>query len=261
MRSRNIKPGFFSDEELLECPPLTRLLFAGLWCLSDRRGRTNDNPKRIKIELLPCDNCDIDEMLQELHDRRLIVRYEINGRRYIQVRNFEKHQSPHYKEAESTIPPQYQHDATLVEAQGQPKALPHSIEPKTRGLPDASRADSGFLIPDSLIPDSGFLIPDSVHEREQQGVIMYCQNAGIHLTARHFEEVAEFLAKGATHEVMCYAVDVTIENGAKGWAYARAIIQRWLAAGATTVDAARVEQANFKRKKEEPSLGRMDFDF
>lgn len=98
-------------------------------------------------------------------------------------------------------------------------------------------------------------------EREQQGVIMYCQNAGIHLTARHFEEVAEFLAKGATHEVMCYAVDVTIENGAKGWAYARAIIQRWLAAGVTTVDAARVEQANFKRKKEEPSLGRMDFDF
>ena len=46
-RARNIKPGFFANENLAECDPLARLLFAGLWCLADREGRLEDRPKRI----------------------------------------------------------------------------------------------------------------------------------------------------------------------------------------------------------------------
>jgi len=36
MRARNIKPGFFSNEDLAECSPWSRLCFAGLWLLADR---------------------------------------------------------------------------------------------------------------------------------------------------------------------------------------------------------------------------------
>jgi hypothetical protein len=52
-RSRNIKPGFFLNDELAECEPLARILFAGLWCIADREGRLEDRPKRIKAEVLP----------------------------------------------------------------------------------------------------------------------------------------------------------------------------------------------------------------
>ena len=49
-RARNIKPGFFLNEELGVLPPLVRILFAGLWCIADRDGRLEDRPKRIKME-------------------------------------------------------------------------------------------------------------------------------------------------------------------------------------------------------------------
>ena len=69
-RSRNIKPGFFLNDDLAECEPLARLLFAGLWCIADREGRLEDRPKRIKIEVLPYDNCDVNISIHSPQVRR-----------------------------------------------------------------------------------------------------------------------------------------------------------------------------------------------
>jgi hypothetical protein len=104
MRSRNLKPGFFKNEELAEMDPLGRLLFQGLWCLADREGRLEDRPKRIKAEILPYDSCSIDKLLNALHTKGFIIRYSINDNNFIQITTFSKHQSPHLKEQASTIP-------------------------------------------------------------------------------------------------------------------------------------------------------------
>ena len=104
-RMRTIKPSFFCNEELLSVSPLVRLLFIGLWTVADRRGRIEDRPVRIKVQLLPMDDCDIDAALDQLQGKELIVRYEVDGARYIQIVNFEKHQVPHLRETESVIPP------------------------------------------------------------------------------------------------------------------------------------------------------------
>lgn len=53
MRARNIKPGFFKNEDISECSPSARLLFIGLWMLADREGRLEYRPKRWKGELFP----------------------------------------------------------------------------------------------------------------------------------------------------------------------------------------------------------------
>jgi DNA-binding MarR family transcriptional regulator len=104
MRARYIKPGLYKNEHLAECDPLTRLLFTGLWCMADREGRLEDRPKRIKAELLPYDNADVDAMLNDLSAHGFIQRYEVDGGRYIQIVNFTKHQRPHTNEVQSTIP-------------------------------------------------------------------------------------------------------------------------------------------------------------
>jgi hypothetical protein len=103
-RARNIKPGFFHNEDLVEVPFETRLLFIGLWTLADRRGRLEDRPKRIKMELFPVDDVDIDTSLNQLQDHGFILRYCVGDGRYIQVLAFNKHQNPHKTERESTIP-------------------------------------------------------------------------------------------------------------------------------------------------------------
>ena len=92
------------NDQLAEIEPLGRLLFAGLWCIADREGRLEDRPKRIKAEVLPYDDCDVDDLLNKLAEREFIIRYEVNGEKYIQVVNFIKHQNPHYKEVPSEIP-------------------------------------------------------------------------------------------------------------------------------------------------------------
>jgi len=112
-RARNIKPGFFLNDLLAEIEPLGRLLFAGLWTIADREGRLEDRPKKIKAAVLPYDDCDVDHLLNELSKRDFIIRYEVNGEKYIQIVKWEKHQNPHYKEVKSEIPPYINHNENV----------------------------------------------------------------------------------------------------------------------------------------------------
>lgn len=142
MRARNIKPGYFRNEELAELQPLTRLLFSGLWCVADREGRLEDRPKRIKADVLPYDDCDVDAMLTELADAGFVRRYQVAEIRYVCVVNFCKHQTPHKNEAESQIPAPEDSRTSTVQA---PES--HNTNPSDSLIPDTLNSDS--LIPDT----------------------------------------------------------------------------------------------------------------
>jgi hypothetical protein len=103
-RIRSLKPEFFRNEQLAELPYSDRLLFAGLWTQADKAGRLEDRPKRLKGELFPYDDLNVDEALGRLANARLIVRYEGNGQRLIAIPTWGKHQQPHVREADSILP-------------------------------------------------------------------------------------------------------------------------------------------------------------
>lgn len=151
MRARNIKPGLFKNEDLAECSFPARLLFPGLWLMADREGRLEDRVKRIKAELLPYDDVDIDALLNELAEGGFIERYAVDEKRYIQVVNFVKHQNPHKNETPSVIPPI---GGNAPEITGAVEKLPEH----SRNYPSAP-ADS--LYTDSLNPSS--LNPSSLN--------------------------------------------------------------------------------------------------
>jgi len=150
-RARNIKPGFFKNEDLAECTPWARLCFAGLWTLADRAGRLEDRVKRIKGELFAYDSVEVEPLLQELVRYGFIVRYEVEAQRFIQVSKFQEHQTPHYTEKESVIPPPPLQEGASHQGGGDSKRTP--------GVKSPSRGGRYPLNPDSLIPDS--LNPDS----------------------------------------------------------------------------------------------------
>lgn len=104
-RTRNLKPSFFTNETLAELPPLARLFFQGLWLYADREGRLEDRPKKLKAEILPYDDCNTDEFLNQLHQAGFLTRYEVNGKKFILLPTFKDHQNPHPKEPVSVIPP------------------------------------------------------------------------------------------------------------------------------------------------------------
>jgi len=162
-RARNLKPGFFANEDLAECSVEARLCFAGLWTLADREGRLEDRPKRIKGELFRFDSIEVEPLLAELEAHGFVVRYEIDGERFIQISMFKKHQTPHYSEKPSAIkpPPLRLHVAKKFQESGPhedtktPGALPEDSEnipgvgPPSRGGRNPLNHESRILNPDT----------------------------------------------------------------------------------------------------------------
>lgn len=160
-RARTIKPNYFKNELLAEASPHARLLFIGLWCLADKAGRLEDRPLRIRAEVFPYETVDAEALLAELAAFReddgtasFIVRYVVDGKRFIQIVNFAEHQSPHAKEQESSLP-----------APCKPGTCPVRVP----DIPGASTGNSGtspVQIPP--LPRSPFLDPDP--DRDEVGV-------------------------------------------------------------------------------------------
>jgi hypothetical protein len=113
-RARNIKPSFFANEDLAECSPLARLLFVGLWTLADREGRLEYRPRRIKGQLFPFEDCNIDKLVCELERHDFVRFYSAGACLAIWLPTFSKHQKPHHNEQDSDLPPWSKALATKV---------------------------------------------------------------------------------------------------------------------------------------------------
>ena len=160
-RARNIKPGFFTNEQLADQSPLGRLLFIGLWTIADYKGELEWKERTIKVQLLPFDDCDIKELAINLDKSGLIRFYSRDDQIYINIPNFTKHQNPHKNEREkgSDIPPFTDESMQAIDLQGLTiNRDKNGTAPDKNGT---APADSLFLIPDScsLKPDAGILIP------------------------------------------------------------------------------------------------------
>lgn len=137
-RIRSLKIGFFQNETLAELSFAHRLLFEGLWLIADREGRLEDRPKRIKGQIFPYDDgLNVDAMLTDLAAGAdpFIVRYEVNGQRYIQVAGFVTHQRPHHTEPASVYPTVDQGVATTPDKTG---GAPDSHRPTPLGMGSGS---------------------------------------------------------------------------------------------------------------------------
>lgn len=181
-RARNIKPGLFVNDELAEVEPLGRLLFIGLWTIADREGRLKDKPKRIKTQTLPYDDCNIDDLLNQLQEHGFIMRYEANGCKCIQILNFNKHQNPHHQEKDSELPSPDNNEISS-----------EVIQDKT----GSNRADSLNLIPESLNPQSGESEPNKSKKFKPPTVEQineYCKERNNGLDAQKIHD--HYTAKG-----------------------------------------------------------------
>jgi hypothetical protein len=163
VRSRNIKPGFFVNEDLAEIDPVGRLLFIGLWCLADRDGKLEDRPKRIKGELFRFDNIsvgEIDGFLDKLASLKMLIRYEVDDNKYIKIINFSKHQKPHYAEKPSIIPGNCTEKPSIIPGNctEKPSIIPGNCTEKPSIIPgnctEKPGIKGGVKPPDSLIADS-----------------------------------------------------------------------------------------------------------
>lgn len=115
-RIRTIKPEFFRHEALYEAEiadklPL-RLAYIGLWTAADKEGRFKWQPRALKLDCLPYDNCDFSRVLDALATRGFIVKYEYEGQFYGYIPSWKAHQVINNRETESNLPDP--HAATIL---------------------------------------------------------------------------------------------------------------------------------------------------
>ena len=94
-RIRTIKPEFPQSESVGRLSREGRLCFILLWTLADDSGRLRGNSRMLASLLYPYDDDApelIEAWLSELECQNCIVRYEVNGSKYLEVCNWLTHQ-------------------------------------------------------------------------------------------------------------------------------------------------------------------------
>ena len=228
-RARLLKPGFFTNDELVELPFEARLLFAGLWTIADRRGRLEDRPKRIKIELFPADDVDVEVMLQALNSRGFIHRYVVAGQMLIHVRSFPKHQTPHGREPESRLPACDCEQSITEPAQGETGAST---------VPDQGQHETGPSVTGNryTVTSSGSgsepttaALEDELSEKEKQvgNLIRSWENATATTVTRTLgDNLADWLER-LPEAAIVKAIAETGASNARNWRYCEAILRRY----------------------------------
>lgn len=101
-RIRTIKPEFWTSEQVVECSPIARLLFVGMWNFCDDGGNHPASAKTLKMQIFPGDDIaasQIESYISELLSSGLLSEYTVEGRKYWHVTGW-KHQKidkPSYK--------------------------------------------------------------------------------------------------------------------------------------------------------------------
>jgi len=136
-RIRSIKPQFWLDERLGEIDRNARLLYIGLWNLSDDQGVFEWRPARIKIQIFPYDSDvnsgTIQQWLELLISSGDIIQFNCNGGVYGYIPTFLKHQE--------IKKPSKWHYATIPD-----NIVPHQL-PTTSPLDTHQCATSGEAVP------------------------------------------------------------------------------------------------------------------
>lgn len=119
-RIRTIKPEFFRHEGLFDAErksglPL-RVAFAGLWTVADREGRFRWRPRQLKLDVLPFDDADFDQVLEALVAAGFVERYTVAGEDYGYIPSWHKHQVINNRESASVLPAPEDCHRTAVES-------------------------------------------------------------------------------------------------------------------------------------------------
>jgi hypothetical protein len=152
-RIRSVKPEFWSSEQVMECSPMARLMFIGLWNFCDDAGNHVASAKTIKAEIFPGDDIssvDVQGLLDELSSNGLIAFYTSDSKEFLHVTGWKKHQK--------IDKPTYKHPPFSADAR---RALDEPSPPEWNGG-EGKGGEQSSLRSDSQPPDDAVdLLPDA----------------------------------------------------------------------------------------------------
>lgn len=200
MRTRPLKPSFFTNEDIASLPLAARILLQGLWAIADCRGLLFNRPMKIKAKIFPYDDSiavNVEANLSLIASKKLAFFYEVEGKKCIQIPNFAKHARPHPNEKpDCDIPnppwglqePPQQHTKTESPESTQADVAhtqPATMQNESRNVTsDAPNVTSGSLQITSDAPKGGTSCASfsSFSASSASSDLLVSQNSGQHAT-------------------------------------------------------------------------------
>ena len=152
-RIRSVHPSFFTDEAVVSCSALARLLYIGLWTDADDQGVFEWKPLQIKMRLLPGDNADAGALLAELTDAGLIHRQDVGPKPFGFIRDFRRFQRPKKPNQTHVLPDELRSYVgidgdTSEPEEDKPEPVPHQFP--TSGEKSPQMEDGGEEVKESF---------------------------------------------------------------------------------------------------------------
>lgn len=121
-RIRSIKPEFFTSLDVARLPMRARLTWIGLWTMLDDEGRGDDDARLVRAAVWPLDDdittADVEADLAALAEAGHLVRYSVDGRRFLAVPTFTDHQHPNRPKPSKYPAPPVSDGAVTMHAPG-----------------------------------------------------------------------------------------------------------------------------------------------
>ena len=177
-RSRTVKPEFWINVQLLECHPMARFLFIGLWSHADDNGIIPCNYRQLKLQIFPGDDSElwdglitipkIEQWVGELRQNKLVAAFMYESTMYLHIIKWKKHQyiqKPFYRYPTYWLP-EHQNKAKLLD-QLEGGIIPVSYCNDTETIPDSNhhglrvsnksnnKSNNKYNYIKKIIPDAG----------------------------------------------------------------------------------------------------------
>ncbi len=267
---RMITSDIFSDDVFMFLDDSTRLLWFGLITVcADDQGRFQNNDFLIKSQVFPADKktpAKIAKSLQILEQKGLIYCYEKEGKSLAQIVNWWKHQAPSWAAPSLHHAPDGWIDREKYNTKGN-KTITTNWD-KAGGFEDVGTTVGttvgtkvGTMVPGQVVKvkvknkNKNKLIEedDDARARDFESVFaMFSEEIG-QLTKGIRGEILDMLESGVPPEWFHLAFRECAFNNARSWAYAKAILNRWIADGKVTDN--RKNGSRSDRKRASPQSG------
>ncbi|MBL4837387.1 MAG: hypothetical protein JKY34_07395 [Kordiimonadaceae bacterium] len=156
-RIRTIKPEFWTDEKVVECSVMARLLFVGLWNFSDDAGRMTYSPKSIKMKIFPGDDISgegVHALITELSLNDLVFLYTVDNKDFLQVKGWHHQKINRPNESKIPLNPESNHGAFSDQAPPEGKGREgKGKEGKEKPPSEEKRKFRGSRLAENWVPD------------------------------------------------------------------------------------------------------------
>ena len=178
-KMRGIKPETWTDERFVSVSPLARLLFIAMWTEACDNGHLDDSPVQLKIRLLPMDDCNVAELVDELVTIGLVERRD----GYLKVRNLTQHQR--IDKRYLSLCDHCEHDEhTTFTAADRPENQPRSGGARRAHAGRTAGARGGLAAEGEGEGEGEYLVPDSSEtpEPQREDVEALCEHLAERIT-------------------------------------------------------------------------------